>query len=234
MKIIKEQSEFGLNIFLKEGGKSLAFTFQGNGDLYWTIHRKSMTRDNDYMQDSFIISKKNYNLYRLFEELFLDIENINIFDIEEDIPFYIDTAEEKMKYLEKIKKEIEEDKVGYRLYNHSNYNELFDINNKIITWYSDEAAREVANVLKIKKEDNAFKIDFYTQPHIEGYDKDFQSPYYIPIRFRNSGSSYSPFNIIFMRMYNSMQRMEDTNDYVHQIDMEEYLYEHEKIKRLIK
>ena len=66
--------------------------------------------------------------------------------------------------------------------------------------------------------------------NIEGYDRDFASLYYIPIRFRNSGSRYDPFNIIFMRMYERLKKIDDVNDYGHQIHMEEYLYEKEKAK----
>ena len=78
---------------------------------------------------------------------------------------------------------------------------LFDKENNTITWYSDETNHEVANILKIKKENESFELEFYIQPYIEGYDRDFNSLYHIPIRFRNSGSSYDPFNIVFMRMY---------------------------------
>lgn len=177
-------------------------------------------------------------MYKLFEELFYNIENINIYNIEDFIPFYITEDEEKKEYLENQKeellKEIEEEKSRYQFYNCSNYNELFDANKNTITWYSDETAHEVSNILKIKKEKNAFKIEFYTQPYKEGYDKDFHSVGYIPIRFRNSGSSYDPFNQIFMRMYNSMNEIDDINDIGHQIHIEEYLYNEGKIKKLIK
>lgn len=232
MKFIKEKGDFGLNIFLADYEKYLAFTFGGNGDLYWSININGKNENSDYKHDSFIITKENYDLYRLFEELFLDIENINIFGIEDDILFYIENDEEKRKYLENRSKEIEDEKRKYRLYNFSNYNELFDTNNKTITWYSDETAHEVANILKIKKEENIFRIDFYTQPYINGYDEDFASAKHISVRFRNSGSSYYPFNIIFMKMYNELHKIDDINDFGHQIHIEEYLYNQEKIKKL--
>ena len=72
-------------------------------------------------------------------------------------------------------------------------------------------------------------LEFSIQPHINGYDEDFHSPTYIPIRFRNSGSSYDPFNIVFMKMYNEMKNIDDINDIGHQIHIEEYLYNKEKI-----
>lgn len=225
MKVTKEKGEFGLNIFLEEEGKRIAFTFRGNGDLYWTIHSKRAEENYNY----FIITKENYAIYSLFEQLFFDIENINIFD-EEDIPFYIEFEEETKEYLKTRKKDNEETKKKYRLFNCSNYNELFNDSSKTITWYSDETAHEVANVLKIKKEEDIFKLEFYIQPYTEGYDEDFHSSKSIPIRFRNSGSRYSPFNTIFMKMYNSMKEIDDVNDIGHQIHIEEYLYNKGQVK----
>ena len=228
MQVIKHENEFGLIISFQELDKQFDASFGGNGDLYWTIHSKNTNDDNN-----FIITKENYEVYRLFEELFDDIENIMIFD-EEYIPSYLETEEEKQEYIKNQKDEIEYEKKKYRLFNHSNYNELFDKENNTITWYSDETNHEVANILKIKKEKELFKLEFYIQPYIEGYDRDFNSLYHIPIRFRNSGSSYDPFNMVFMRMYRKMQQIEDVNDYGHQIHLEEYLFNQNKVKKLTK
>ena len=228
MKIEKIKTEFGTNIFFSEDNDTFIISFGGNGDLYWTMRSKI-----DSNNHNFIISKENYEVYRLFEELFDDIENIKIFE-EENIPFYIETEEEKQEYLENYKEEIAYEKNKYRLFNHSNYNELFNKENNTITWYSDETNHEVANILKIKKENEIFKLEFYIQPYVEGYDRDFNSLNYIPIRFRNSGSLYEPFNVVFMRMYQKMKHVDDINDYGHQIHIEEHLYTLSKIKKLTK
>ena len=194
VKVIKDKSQFGPTILFDEENNLLRFTFGGNGDLYWSIHSKNT--NNHY---TFVITKENYGVYILFEQLFNDIETINIFD-ECYIPFYIETEEEKKEYFKNYEKENEYQKKKYRLFNYSNYNELYDDNNKTITWYSDETAHEVANILKIKKAEEKFIIEFYTQPYINGYDEDFHSPNHISVRFRNSGSSYDPFNIVFMKI----------------------------------
>ena len=227
MQVIKHENEFGLILSFQELDKQFDVSFGGNLDLYWTIRSK-----NDSDCHEFIITKENYEVYKLFEELFDDIENIKIYT-EPTIPFYLETEEEKQEYLKNHKDEIEYEKKKYRLFNHSNYNELFDKENNTITWYSDETNHEVANILKIKKEKESFRLEFSIQPYKEGYDRDFNSLNYIPIRFRNSGSSYEPFNIIFMRMYEKMKQIDDINDYGHQIHMEEYLYSQSKIKKLI-
>ena len=210
MKISKENNEFGLQIFIEEENSYLSIFYGGNLDLYWAIHSNKRKLENDSKSDMFVITKENYELYNLFENLYNDIKEINLFE------------------------DFEEDKDKYRVYNRSNYQELFDEKNKTITWYSDETAHEVSNYLKIKKEKDCFIINFNIQEYIEGYDRDFSSLYYIPIRFRNSGSRYDPFNIIFMRMYERLKEIDDINEYGHQIHMEEYLYDMEQQKVLSK
>ena len=158
MKVIKHENEFGLTISFKELDKQFDVSFSGNGDLYWTICSENVNDDNN-----FIITKENYEVYR-----------------------------------------------------------LFDKENNTITWYSDETNHEVANILKIRKENESFELEFYIQPYIEGYDRDFNSLYHIPI------------NIVFMRMYEKMKQVYDINDYGHQIHIEEYLYNQNKIKKLTK
>lgn len=137
---------------------------------------------------------------------------------------------EVFSLFEKLFDDINIIKDRYELFNYSNYNELYDEKNKTITWYSDETAHIVANYLKIHRDDDKFKIDFFTQPYVDGYDRDFNSTGYISVRFRNSGSRYSPFNIAFMDMYNDMKEVDDVNDIGHQIHIEEYLYTLKKQK----
>ena len=201
MKLTKEKNEFGTQINLKGEDSNLLISFGGTGDLYWTIKSNDVEKQN-----TISITKENFGLYKLFDQLYEDIKNINLYE------------------------DREVDDENYRVYNYANYNELFDGESKTITWYSDETAHKVANYVTIKKEDESFNISFHTQQDIEGYEEDSKSDFHIAIRFRNSGSSYYPFNVVFMEMYNKLVDLEDTNEYGHQIHMEEYLYEKEKAK----
>jgi len=222
MKLTKEYDTFGMNIHLEEGNKYITFSYRGNLDLYITYHNRD---GEDTSPREFIITKENYSVFHLFEQLFIDIDTINIFGEDEDIPFYIEDEKEKQQYLEEERKYREEQKMRYRKYNAAHYNDLYNPKTNTITWYSDETAHAVGNILTIKKEKEAFKLTFNIQEHIDGYDDDFHTAYYVPIRFRNSGSSYDPFNCIFIKMYNNMQEIDDIHDIGHQIHIEEYLYE---------
>ncbi len=221
MKLTKEEHEDGVAIFLEEDDKTFCLNFLGNLDLYWTLN----TRDESTPK-TFTITKENYAVYSLFVKLFDDIENINLFDEEDEfLPFYIETEEEKREYLEKRRRRNEEEKERYRKYNYSHYNELFNPIERKITWYSDETASKVANYVEITEGEDTYTLSFNQQPDIEGYLNDSKSEFHTSIRFRNSGSSYDPFNTIFMQMYNAMKDVDDVLDDGHQIHIEEYLYD---------
>ena len=107
----------------------------------------------------------------------------------------------------------------------SNYSELISKAKKTITWYSDATSSSVSNYLTIYDNEESFDIKFHTQQYIKGFDRDSRTSHSIPIRFRNSGSKYNPFNIIFMRMYQNLKLIEDVHEKGHQIHIEEYMYE---------
>lgn len=81
----------------------------------------------------------------------------------------------------------------------------------LLYWISDDSISfdiKSSNHLKIVKENNRFKLKF---TYFEDND----------IRICNSGSRYTPFNIIMMRFFNKLQEYDPE---YHQIDLEEYQY----------
>ena len=85
MKVIKAKAkdEYLFNISLNEDNKFVRFYFGGNGDLYWLFSAKiddilyhQLDDEKIEMSDDnyFIITKENYAVYSLFEQLFLDIK----------------------------------------------------------------------------------------------------------------------------------------------------------------
>lgn len=215
MKIIKRDSELKTkDIYLENDGKELLIFFAGNGDLYWVI--KTNNQEN---YESFKITKENYSVYSLFENLYSDIESINVHN---SVPCYITIYEEYLK-------ELDEEKEMYIKYNYSNYNELFNKEEKKITWYSDEVMHDAANILTIKKLEEEYLIEFRAQECDDNFEKE-DNLMGIGVRIRNSGSRYNPFNVLFMKMFNNLQNIDDVNDLYHQYHIEEYLYK-EKIKK---
>lgn len=93
------------------------------------------------------------------------------------------------------------------------YNLLF--NNNVISWHNDDYDYDEGNIVNIIKEDEQFIIDFKFREKNVIYSSS-------GIRLRNSGSRYSPFNILFMKMYNKLQNY-DTE--YHQMNIEEYIYQ---------
>ncbi len=141
------------------------------------------------------ITKENYFLYNILDKLYDFIKSHN--------PYGEILSQEELQ-----KQEIKD---SYQ------NNPLFK--DGIISWYSDETVYENASHFEIKKETDVFKITFYKSK------KESLLTTTYAVRICNSGSRYNPYNILFMKMYNSLK--EYNPDY-HQIHIEEYLYHQKK------
>ena len=199
MIITKKESEsfngVGNKIALKKEDKMFSISFEGNLDLYFMF--------NSVEDNTFEITKDNYYIYECFLNLYNDIKNNNVYELDEITMNFLQTPEE----IEEEKKIIKELNEHAKRTGH--YDELF--NNDIITWKSDDRDWSEAGSVSIKKEEDKFLITF--------------SDTMTSIRFRNSRSYYDPYNIIFMKFFNNLMEY-DEND--RQIHMEEYLYEENK------
>ena len=131
-------------------------------------------------KETFDIPATEIEIYKLFDELYKRISTANIFDNSSD------------EYLEE------------RLTRRN----FFNKSTKTIEWHSDATYFESDDVVKITQQENNYHIEF-TRP------KEYEDPFHwgsnkiIAIRFRNSGSYYDPFNIAFMRMFNSAQKLKE-------------------------
>lgn len=202
----KRKTEFGYTINITDGDKELMITFGGNLDLYWYL-----TSKEEREVDTFEITKENYFLFLLFDNLYNDIVNCNLFKVHDDELLFINSIKElqricnKKDELNRIFKEYEE------------YKNLY--NGKYICWYSDDDPIDDANYVKIIKKENSYVLEFT-------HNKKSTTLYFKHvIRFRNVGSRYKPFNIIFMNMYNILCNSEYDENQLH---IEEYLYKKKK------
>lgn len=229
MEITREYNEREdcYHFYLQEGNKVLKIIFGGNLDLYWNIFEFS-ERDKDLTQEelkkeiygerkyTFTITKENYFIYSLFEELYDDIKKSRIFiptvkkeeqdikkDLDEDFDFWKELDETEINKRNRWYKERD----IYQL--------LFDGEN--IEWHSDDDMYDRADRVIIKKAEDTFILEF-TRPAITDDNFIYRLGGSISIRFRNSGSIYDPYNIIFMRMFNNLQ---EYNPEYHQIHLEE-------------
>lgn len=150
----------------------------------------------------FIISKENYIIYEMFDKLYNDIKNCNFFD-EEDNEYY---QQYKDRYI---------------------YKSLFK--DDVIEWKCDDYPNEIAPSFSIIKDTDSFIIKF--NPCVIVDDIGYQYPLilkdWISVRLRNSGSKYTPFNCIFMKLYNSLCNTQEID--FEQVHIEEYLIKKKKI-----
>lgn len=196
---IKNENEYDKFIITtKEGEFSIAYG--GTLDLYWSyIPTESLKELPD--SKTFTITKENYELYQLMNELYERIK-------------------EKQPLKEK-EEQLPEFMLGLNLNtnrNERNWEKLF--HNDMIEWYSEDSINNKPCKLQIKQILDAYKITFY-----KGKIDTF--PTYT-IRFSNNGSQYDPYNTVFMNMYNELREI-DPN--YHQIHMEEYLYHQKTLQK---
>ncbi len=170
VKLVKSDNLI-YDIKLIDGSKNLTIMYGGNGDLYWSLVNDDWEVFYEGITDHFDITKENYEVYKAFEALLLNIKAIS------------------------MREEL------------TNYNKLYDAKKNEVTWISDELAKEVANEVTISKQSEVIRLSFKTKPQTFGYDRNYFQFGMISIRFRNSGSRYRPFNLIFMNLFNELQNL---------------------------
>mgnify|MGYP000239560933 CR=1 FL=1 len=213
--------------------KILSIFYGGNLDLYFSL-------ENFKNDPTFVIAKDRYDIFCLFDNLYKSIIVADIHgplseqeiseivfrseNYEED---YHEALKEEIIYRKKYQKNLKESNVYQNL-----------IQNGVIIWKSDDYPDEIAPFLKIKKEDSAYILSFGKPKIPKEYQNEsdliLMDPRRITVRFRNSGSRYDPFNILFMNLYHGLCAL----DYeYHQIHIEEYLIgksnQEESLKRTL-
>lgn len=198
------------NYQIRDNEKMMLLSFEGNLDFYMSA--VSM-KDHREKKICFTIDKSNYTLYSLFYELFEDITNCNVFTIDQQRLEFMEDDEERKEYIDRI------NRLNSDLHRFSPYNRL--VKRNLITWKSDDRDYGEPDFVKIYKGEDAFYITFVRQSDFLHLGTS--------VRFRNSGSSYDPFNVCFMRFFNKLQ---DYDPDYHQIHIEEIEYAKKLTKTL--
>lgn len=200
-----EQGTF--DYVLSEEDKKLFINYVGNGDLYFIFVKNKNCNSN-----CFEITKENMSIYNVFLELIIELNNPKLHKVSSLELKFCETREEEMKLYNKV------DEYNYNLEKQDNYKELY--NNGVVCWHSDDYPYDVSDVLKIYINGEKIILEF-TKNKLQDYGNA------VSIRFRNSRSHYTPFNYLFMDMYNELNEYDP--DY-HQINLEEICYQ-KKMKR---
>lgn len=239
MKVTKETHDFGAVYYLNQDEKYLRIIYGGNLDLYWHfINKKSRREETSAYQDvyeSMLITKENYTIYRLFEELMNETKNGEIYKPEEIIPeptwddefdvrdVYdigsLPLSEEDEESLTNHYKQEKATEINERLTSSEAYEMLYQ--DDTITWHSDDAPLETADIVRISKVEEGFLLEF-TRPNLDPEESKLHYPGTITIRFSNSGSRYGDLVTLFTRMYNKLSEYEPE---YHQIHLEEIAYQ---------
>ena len=121
-------------------------TFQNNLDLYWRYNYYNNINEEPDAKE-FLITKENYQIYSLFEELYNSIKDSN--------PYSGYTFITPIRYYHKEYEKDEPEKIEIPENPHPNY--LYK--DGIITWCSDDfSSLEKASNFRIEQLEDAFKI----------------------------------------------------------------------------
>lgn len=232
MEVIKKKSEVGTyDICIKEDeNHSLALIWGGNGDLYWIYDNLEYIEvDNDPMYDTFCITKKDYAIYRMFEELYDDLMNGRIYLPEQHMNTNVPnlTEEEKEEVEKHNAYEIEHAASENEDIKRSARYQLLTADN-VVTWYSDEEQRCMAEIVRISKQEDSILLEFIRQSKKDDLG-DIRLPGYYSIRFRTSGSTYTPCDLVFTRHFLKMQEYDFGAP--QQIHIEEWCYNQKQLKK---
>jgi len=208
-KTKNQMDSFDFEITNKEN--TLTIMFGGTGDLYFYVNKNNLLTNETV---DFIITKENYSLFSLFEELYNQIVNCDVFKVVDD-EVYSDEEIEDMDFF--LDDEVEDKKAIYSRWNKElrqglTYKKL--VSNGVISWRNDDQPYDEANMLNIYKEDEQYRLEFIPRSR--------EMSFFVNVRIRNSGSNYAPFNMVFMRFYQELQNYDPK---CHQIHMEECLYQ---------
>lgn len=212
VKIEKIQTEKGYTFKITTEEGTFSISFCGNLDLYFNYECDKCILDEPSSK-KFIITKENYFLYSIFDKLFEDVKNCNIYymdddenlELEDDDIFSVCNREELNNEL--------------RIREESNPRRLFK-NNKV-EWHSDDYDYDETSVLTIEKLEEEIEIVF-------NKGRTDVIPETFAIRICNSGSRHQPFNVLFMHLYH---KLIEYNPEFHQIHIEELLYEMKRVRK---
>lgn len=188
------------HVSITDGEKVFDMIFGGNLDLHWNIYSIDDVDKNKVI--SFDITKDSYVLWELFDNLYNDFRECNVYNADEAELSFCDNCDEVRELYDRC------DRENKFLRNTSEYKRVFDGDS--IKWVSDD---ESCNIVTITPVDDIYVVKFTCVYRISYLEK-------FSIRFRNSGSSNAPFNVLFMKLYNEIISGEyDFN----QMHMNEYI-----------
>lgn len=233
MEVTRQKgTESGFDYSIQKDNKILRIVFASNLDLYWTLTNldadKSLDNLYDEQYETFLITRENNYIYELFKKLIEDIKTPRVY---EPAPKVEGTDPEIAELLEEMNHgESEEERCNRwneELKKSERYRKLYDGEN--IRWHSDDDYYADADRVMISELDDTILLEFY-RPENTLKTLGFRIPGTLTIRFRNSGSTYDPLNIVFMKMYQQLQQYDPDN---HQIHIEEIEYQ-KKLKKVDK
>lgn len=207
MEIKRYENNDGYAYILDNGIDSLKISLEGKEDLYFSVN----SNKNDIY---FNITKENMEIYNLFDDLYNEIKNADVFKLSDE--------ELNLCYFESQKEALIKEKNRWNSSLRGSYVHQKLFKNDFVNWISDDSINEdynKSNTLIIKKGKEKYSL-------IIGIH-DINTCFSRAIRIKNKDSRYNEFSLCMLRFYNKLQSYDPE---YHQMHINEYLY---KIKTKI-
>lgn len=210
IKVEKVDNSVYPNIRISDGIKSFVIARNNFPDPCWYPEINFITNNDDI---TFTIREEDGDIYILFNKLYQDIIDANVFPLT-DRNFKCKTHQE----IEKLKQEKQEENEEYKeVARRSGL-----VNNGVICLHSDDYDEyEYASTLTIKKVDNNIEITFSKNKinHNENFSE--TPPTYL-VRITESGGRYWPFHMVFVKLHRNLQALKESSFNEESISKEKY------------
>ena len=176
--------------FILENMK-LRFFYGGNNDIYLSIQPLDEDTEVEHVYVRF--TKDNPEVYACFYELFNSLLTGDVYkdDEENDIEL-LEFEKDFNNFFIRSAKEKNDDARKY-----SRWNEFAQ--DSVITMMSDNCEEDYANLLKIYLDDEDLVFEF---------TKKNPCDIFLTFEISTSGSRYTPYEKVFMELYNNLQKIE--------------------------
>lgn len=196
IKIEKNNDENNPDIIISDGLNSFIIARNNLPDLCWHPELNYYTNNEDVI---FKIKEEDGEIHILFDQLYQDIIDGNIFPLKD--------SDLIGKSSDEIKKNIEENEEQKSIFKELAKSSGL-IKNGVITWHSEDYDEyEFSSVLTIKKLDDTINIIFSKNKISNNENSMLFHPTY-NIRITESGGRYWPFFILFANFRRKLQNID--------------------------
>ena len=176
---------------------------------------RKIPNEEDYYDIELIKDNKTLKMFFAGNlDLYISLENGKLIPQDQNVTLTLDIDKEdnEIYYLfKKLYENIINANTSNGIWQTFTYRKLVN-ENKNINWISDDGIEDAEDIMKISMVNEKINLSFVRRKKI--IENKMKNPLGITVRIRNARSRYKPFNLLFMDLYNNLQKIEIDKKYV--------------------